>query len=332
MGLFARLFSMLASASRWWPLAASQFRMESFCRLASFELYLGSNQLDEALLEGGRFRSMMSRRQLSPADQYRFHSVCAEMGGVLSAHGRQDEGLALIGDAKQWMEQRELPKDNDSVAAITNLGVALLRAEQNEESVEWMERIRPAVSPNKYQPYPSHVIHNQAVYHDMLGLAYQRLRRYEDAEREIREALELHQRDSKGPYNRENHDRDPGYITALNNLAETLALAGKAVEARTDAQRAAELAQKWAPHILPNCLETLAVVYEAQQELRPAVLARGQALQLLAPRGPSPDLAEYLDKQAQLFDRLNQAQEATNHRDAAQRVRRQLYYTAGRTV
>ncbi|MBY0508197.1 MAG: tetratricopeptide repeat protein [Bryobacteraceae bacterium] len=313
----ATLLRWLNRAAAWWPVAAQRERL----RLASLNLYIDGHLSENRTQEAFRAitvylnfaRDLDAAGRLSRGQRLEVTLRQAELASILCENGRPDQGAPLLEEALQDFRRYDGVADEFLGACLLNLGGALLRAGRAEESVGWLaeaKELRARLHGAESQ--------EAGQCHTNLGIAYQELGEYPDALSELEQSVRIH-----AAHNQAGED----YAIALHNLGALLILLERPGEAQGAIMRAALLFEQRGHPLLSNALDTLADAYSAQGRARDAFLARERALnQLRDDTLHSVSTADWLQKQAQLLEQMNQNEEAAHYREWASDVRRKVAF------
>lgn len=313
----ATLLRWLNRAAAWWPVPAQRERM----RLSGLNLQIDSqltqNSTQEAFRSISDYLALAHRMQragrLSPGQQLEVTLRQAELASILCENGRPDQGSPLLDQALLAFRGYTGAADPFLGACLLNLGGALLRAGRPGESVGWLAEAKD-LRTRLHGPDSPEV----GQCHTNLGIAYQEIGELPEALEELEQSVRIH-----AVHNEKSDD----YAIALHNLGAILTLLDRPGEAQGAILRAARLFEAHSHPLLANALDTLADAYSAQGRVRDAFLARERALnQLRDETLHTVSTAEWLQKQAQLLDLMNESDQAAQYRDWAHDVRRKVAF------
>jgi tetratricopeptide (TPR) repeat protein len=311
------LLSWLNRAAAWWPLR----RQRECLQLAALNLYIDSQLSDNRTHEAFRAISLYLdySRDLDQAgrltERQRLEATLrrAELASILCENGRPDQGAPLMDGALRDFRQHRGEPDEFLGACLLNLGGALLRAGRAEDAIGWLaeaKELRTRLHGAESQ--------EAGQCHTNLGIAYQEVGDWPEALAALEQSVRIH-----GQRNQKSDD----YAIALHNLGALLIRLERPGEAQGAIARAALLFEERANPLLSNALDTLADSYSAQGRARDAFLARERALNHLRDDTlHSVATADWLQKQAQLLEQMNQAGEAAHYREWASDVRRKVAF------
>jgi tetratricopeptide (TPR) repeat protein len=315
MEMLAGLTLFVYRVSKYWPLRKQRLQLQIHCICMLLDVYLFLQREDDFVvwvqvyLE--KYRDLYGG--VPPGrDGAVYMARKAEWGTLLWLNGRSEAGLELVEQARSWFQSNPPDMDKVWVAGLFNFASTLGKLKQNEAALFWLQeaaRLREQLyGADSYE---------MAQCHGNLGVVYQQLGRWEDAERQGREALRLHIKHTG--------ENSTEAIAALSNLAEALALAGKPDEAEPLASRAVSLSQ-CNPEMLSYLSDTLASIYEAQGKDKEALLARRRAMDMSHAQGRVSSVIEFGHKQVGLLMKLGKNEEASRLQQHLEELQRHKHF------
>ncbi len=309
-----RCFQWVAA---WWPVRAQRDRLRLTSLNLQIDSQLSENRTPEAFRTITRYlelaRELEQAGRLSAGQRLEVTLRQAELASILCENGRPDQGGPLLDEALSDFRAYSGVADAFLGACLLNLGGALLRAGRAEESVGWLAEakdLRCRLHGKRSQ--------EAGQCHTNLGIAYQEMGELTEALEELEQSVSIH-----AAHNPKSDD----YAIALHNLGALLILLDRPGEAQGAIMRAAMLFEQRAHPLFLNALDTLADAYSAQGRARDAYLARERALsQLRDEHLHTVSTAEWLQKQSQLLEQMNQREEAAHYREWAEDVRRKVAF------
>jgi len=313
----ATLLRCFRWAAAWWPVRAQREGLRLKGLNLQIDAELSENRTAEAFRTITRYlelaRALEQAGRLSAGQRLEVTLRQAELASILCENGRPDQGGPLLDEALKDFRAYAGEADEFLGACLLNLGGALLRAGRAEESVGWLAEakdLRCRLHGEQSQ--------EAGQCHTNLGIAYQEMGELAEALEELEQSVRIH-----AALNAKGED----YAIALHNLGALLILLDRPGEAQGAITRAAMLFEQRAHPLFLNALDTLADAYSAQGRARDAYLARDRALSQLRDENlHTVSTADWLQKQSQLLDQMNQREEAAHYREWAEDVRRKVAF------